>query len=750
MMSKYYKNIRYIILTLCLLPCMARGQELVHVMGDTTVCLSDSVVIGMGFRGDHEVVVRNVETELSYGDSAFLPDGVDCGEMGCRYRSAVTFDCFAPGATIGSVNDIRYIRLKMEHSFLGDLYINVTCPNGQKADILRFSNYSGTAIYSNCLSTLPASARGWNGPAYLNEDHAMLGVANTNDNQATPCEHNDYTNAPGTGWNYCWSDNTTKGYSYASNGGYVYRSDNQQYAYTTGTSATYRVDSSDVAAGSQFYHPDESFGNLVGCPLNGEWYIEVIDGVRQDNGYIFDWELALDEAFAGSNGSVAGYGLSGDSVRRVDDSTFVVYAPQGAVGDTVVEYHVSVYGTGGERVDTVLRVHYVPQLYRLVSGHYCAGDTLLVDELSITTTTHRIDTVLLPGIPCPITREIDVTFGASYEQYDTVGICNNQAYTYNGVDYGGPGDYEVHLMTTEDCDSNIHLTLYTVDAEFSVDPYISADGELWKKDTLLAGCAPYTVFLKDSSVAVSSRRWHTGDTGWFASEQLAHTYDSAGVYSITLAATSENGCRDTAVLRRAVYVYERPEAGFRWEMENPVMSHPTVMLYADEGEGLTDYTWAVQKANGGGSDTLFGQEVGYTWSMEGGNVFGDFPVTLIEVRHHRGPYGGPLDCYDTLEQTVTIVNDWLQFPNLVSPNGDGLNDKWEVVNLLECGAYSMNELWIYSAWGTLVYHAENITKKEDFWDPEATGSPDGTYYFRFMARSLYGIVKRNGSIEVVR
>ena len=83
-------------------------------------------------------------------------------------------------------------------------------------------------------------------------------------------------------------------------------------------------------------------------------------------------------------------------------------------------------------------------------------------------------------------------------------------------------------------------------------------------------------------------------------------------------------------------------------------------------------------------------------------------------------------------------------------NGDGTSDTWRVVNLLECGVYSMNEVWIYSAWGSLVYHAKNIAKEEDFWDPEQTGSPDGTYYFRFLAKSLYGSVKRNGMIEVVR
>ncbi len=107
-------------------------------------------------------------------------------------------------------------------------------------------------------------------------------------------------------------------------------------------------------------------------------------------------------------------------------------------------------------------------------------------------------------------------------------------------------------------------------------------------------------------------------------------------------------------------------------------------------------------------------------------------------------------CADTLEQTVTIVNDFLQFPNLVTPNGDGQNDRWIVVNLVEEGLYTMNEVWIFNQWGVQVFHAKNMRREEDFWDPNETNSPDGTYYYRFTARSEYGIVKHNGTIEVAR
>ena len=183
------------------------------------------------------------------------------------------------------------------------------------------------------------------------------------------------------------------------------------------------------------------------------------------------------------------------------------------------------------------------------------------------------------------------------------------------------------------------------------------------------------------------------------------------------------------------------------------MSHPTAQFspYGDstqENLASMSYRWNIQTS--GGYDSIWGESPVYTWSAEGGNVFGDFTVLLTAIQTYTGPYGEPTECEDTASAIITIVNDWLQFPNLVTPNGDGTNDTWKVVNMLECGLYSMNELWIYNKWGTLVYHVKNIAEESDFWDPEKTHSPDGTYFYRFSAKSMFGIVRTNGMIEVVR
>ena len=105
---------------------------------------------------------------------------------------------------------------------------------------------------------------------------------------------------------------------------------------------------------------------------------------------------------------------------------------------------------------------------------------------------------------------------------------------------------------------------------------------------------------------------------------------------------------------------------------------------------------------------------------------------------------------------------FLQFPSVVTPNGDGINDVFAIKNLVKdpnhCRCYENNVLSIYNRWGKRVYHKENILREEDFWDPDAVNAPDGTYFFYFAGRSFYDrrtdtfryVVRRSGSFEIMR
>ncbi len=781
------KNYIYIIILLIslLLPVHVTGQRIVSIDVDTVACMNDSVRIGIGYRGSNEVVVRNGETTLSRPGRAFLPDGVPCGTMGCSYRSAVTFTDFAPNAHISSVQDIKYVRLNIEHSYIGDIYIGINCPNGQSVSLM---NWSGTGS-SSCDDEVPTGRRSWNTGNNVSLT-TYLGQAYDYTDYGNKCDSNRSDNHPGVGWNYCWSNNTTSGYSYASGDGIIYRS---------GHSHGGIVDSSNVAAGTNFYKPNQNFSGLVGCPLNGQWYIEVIDAYSGDNGWIFDWELSLNPNLLPEEGVVTERVVYGDRVTAVNDSTYFVSAPEGAGNDTTVPYTVHIVGSGGDTIDSVVYVHYYPLYYTVVNDTLCSGDTARWQTFSYTSDTSFVvhltgengcdsvvevnytfrppvrtftfdtlcmgdtvlhartvltsDTLVIDSLRtdcgCDSLVERLFVFNPVYDTVDSLQYCRGSEFLYEGLDYGGPMTFDSPHRSVSGCDSMVHVNLSMIDSAFLLRLLISGDGEAWSEDTVITGCQPTEVWLADSTELEVWRMWLTGDGDTLTEAEASHLYDTTGVFDITLIAGSVNGCVDSITKKSTVWVYPNPTAAFDWEIKIPAIHDAqTQFKNLSEPRGL-DFLWEIE-TYGGGTDTSTKFEPHYRWGEPHENTAGDYRVQLVAYWTHLGPDTLTTVCTDTVSDTVTIVNDFLEFPSMVTPNGDGENDYWGVVNLLEAGVYSLNELWIYDRWGVLVYHVRNIYREEDFWDPNKTHAPDGTYYYRFAAMSSYGVVKRNGTIEVMR
>ena len=806
-------ELKYIIYTLIIMcVCVrAEAQRIVRVDVDTVACLHDTVRIGVGRTSASEVEVRDVLMTITRAERAFLPDGVSCPPYGCSYRSHVTFSGAGDGVTIRNVNDIKYVRLNIEHSYIGDLYIGVVCPTGRRASLM---NWSGNGS-SDCDDEVPTGCDSWASGSNVSGG-TYLGDAYDYSDYSYKCDSTRPSNAPGTGWDYCWSNNTASGYQYGSGDGRIYR---------TGNRNGYSIKASNAAQGRQFYKPDQSFTSLVGCPVDGTWYIEVIDAYSNDNGWVFEWELSLNEELVPEGGAMTGRTVLGDVVTQVNDSVWNVTSPANADSDTTIEYTVRVYGTGTPSMkDTVVRVHYFAQMETLVEDTLCAGETVnaswgpvaLSGDWSVddgeywdTTVVRRLasvhgcdsvvtehyafrapigskdtvlacqgDTILSAGTPqiavvtdttfidtlnaqcgCDSVVMMTVTFHDRYDIYDTLEYCRNEPFIYEGVDYGGPTEFVSMHQTVWKCDSTVYVKLNMIDSAFMPHLLLSGDGTHWGEDTLLMGCEPYRLWLKDTSLLVANREWTVASGLWTESstDSMWNTLlDTARVYCVTLVTTSVHGCRDTLTADSTVWVFAMPEASFGWVPLTPVLHDPTMTMrnsstagiYGQNGGEPLVWLWEIDGVSG--TDTSSEFEPVYTWDVEGVNPSGDHMVKLIAIQTHNGPDTLKWVCADTAENTVTVVNDWLQFPTLVTPNGDGINDRWEVVNLVDMGQYPMNEIWIYNEWGVKVFHAKNVTKHEEFWDPNETNSPDGTYFYHFLAKNQYGTVKWNGTIEVLR
>jgi len=166
--------------------------------------------------------------------TTFLPDG-----SGVSYSTSIVVDCYSSGQTITAASDIQNICLNMEHSYLGDLSMRIVCPNGQSMQLKTYPGGGGT---------------------YL----------------GNPID--DLTSGPGTGFTYCFTPAST---TLLVNGPTV----------TAGTPAW-----NSIQAGN--YMPVDPWSNLFGCPLNGNWTIQVTDNLFADDGYIFWWDINFNSSFS--------------------------------------------------------------------------------------------------------------------------------------------------------------------------------------------------------------------------------------------------------------------------------------------------------------------------------------------------------------------------------------------------------------------------------------------------------------------
>ena len=98
-------------------------------------------------------------------------------------------------------------------------------------------------------------------------------------------------------------------------------------------------------------------------------------------------------------------------------------------------------------------------------------------------------------------------------------------------------------------------------------------------------------------------------------------------------------------------------------------------------------------------------------------------------------------CSSDLISHSVIIELYVQFPNVFTPNGDGVNDKFEIVGLKPG---KENKLEVFNRWGKKIYESTNY--KND-WDGE--NYADGVYYFIFTLPQ--GIAEpTHGTVTIMR
>ena len=672
------------------------------------ICAGQQLDLSVGYDHLSSVQLDSIGSEqitsLGVTDTVFLPDGINCPPYGYYYRSYVNFTAFAPNATITSANDILYVRLKIEHSAIEDIRIKLYCPNGSSVRIV--------PDYQN---------DGWGGVTH--NFRTNLGLANRLQ-EVTTCDASQ--NPMGVAWNYVWSNNTTLGYQYANSPyGYCFEPQNVHVTanpYWDNSNGlgmySYVIDSTDVANMTQVYHPSQNFSNLVGCPLNGSWFIEVQDLWTNDNGYIHEWEMALDPHLLPQNWS---YTVNVDTTYIVGPGSNGMYV----IPDTAGTLYYTAY---------------------VIDEYGCSYDTIV--PLTVVSAPHPE-----LGEDFSLCHGDMITLDVDYDAPGTTYMWNTGDET-ESIIVLSEGTYIVNIVTTDDsaglsCSGrdSIHVaSLPNPNVDFAL------------SDT--SGCAPLvvrTTNLTSPAGLDCTYSWmilNEDGTLAYASlmEEPAFEIDDPGTYSIALWATSADGCRDSLFKWNYIHVHPQPVAEFT--------AVPEISLFQESNGTIEFQSYTdLNILNNEGTTILWDFDDGTTDSASISPThtyasWGDYNVTLS--------INSGFGCTSEITHTVTI-EDNLIFPNVITPNGDNLNDVFAIenlntnINLEDPDQYRSNELYIYDRWGKLVYKAKNydtvskdgqIMRGAQCFD--ALNLPDGVYYYSFYYKGKVKVVNYNGTLTVIR
>lgn len=726
------------------------------------ICQSDSILVDVGYEGDNaRLILQQIvfhKTESKINDSkTFIPDGPNC-PVQC-YSAPVFFSEFPQGRTVQSAADICSICINYEHEFMGDYRLSIVCPTGVEA-VLKFGNPTyDVGVPANFPDRNNYGSGNYTGYPYGGNNH------HTYDGTGGSAYCDSINNMFGEGLDYCFSRNSdyilvdgrtadlpvfnTSVPSYMGANNYMIPVTNHVFqtipapyaqAGTTAAPATFETKKpSDHENKLDYYTPYSDFSELVGCPLNGEWNIRVCDYWPSDNGWVFSWGMDICNISAGAG---CEYQVGIDSIEWEPNPAHSNILPDGSYQGLTVNY-IDEFGGFVKSIDTA---GVFPLLLHVYDEFGCRWDTVtdvtIIREpqprLGNDTTLCNVQTIVLDA------RD---RFAA------------NQNYTYvwepsgdttptvqTSMNTGGDITYYVEVQNHTTAGLVCHAR-DTIVVRNSPTPVPNIDAGIYP----LEGCEPYTIHLVNNSLHGATYLWDFGDGTTSTQKDVTHTYP-AGNYDVKYYVYSDGGCADSLLMPDLVHVFYSPQAAFNWDPVYPTVLNPTILFHnlTQPDVEENNYFWEIQydRDNPYSFHTMRDVNPTFTWTSADSDVSGSYLIRLIARTDNFSQTGRPFQCADTAETTLLIVNDYLQFPNVVTPNGDGINDRFVIGNLVTGFAYPINSLDIYNRWGARVYHVENISSEDDFWDP--SDLPAGTYYYRFVARGYTGNVDHNGTIEVVK
>lgn len=252
----------------------------------------------------------------------------------------------------------------------------------------------------------------------------------------------------------------------------------------------------------------------------------------------------------------------------------------------------------------------------------------------------------------------------------------------------------------------------------------------------LEGCAPLDVSLHvDQPYPGATYHWFTGRNDREGQEHVVfETYPESGVYTVSLTATSPQGCTSQSVAEEPLAVYA-VTSRFEVSPTKPSSTNSTV-FFNSTSTGGEEWRWTIDSA-------LVSTERNFRYRFpeeEGG----EYEVCLVTL--------GGSGCVDTACRIITVDGQPHFFvPNAFTPDGDGLNDLfYPQMVYVDVRNY---RFWIVDREGNVVFETNDVDGK---WNGSQGRSeyfaPPGVYVWHIVADIPESTerVYRTGRVTLIR
>ncbi|MFN5621855.1 MAG: gliding motility-associated C-terminal domain-containing protein [Flavobacteriales bacterium] len=601
-----------------------------------TTEFSDSTETGFGNESPNGTSETWIEdNSVVFDNGIYIPDN-----QGCLYTEIV-FNQFG-GAVVNDISDFSSIYFNMEHSFVGDILINIICPSGEVMSI--FPETAGSGV--------------------------NLGIPDQADN-----------GVPGTGFDYVFTPDATQTWlDYLNNGG-----------------------ATPIPAGD--YAPDGSFADLIGCPLNGTWQLEVCDVVGADDGFVFEFGISFNASFypdvlqftpVVGNGCDSSYWVEPNALTTIGpDCDWAIFDPT-TPGNYTFEYRV-VNDFGCEFTQSISVTAIAPPDVNAADVPLCTGQQnqlQAIIENAVENAPYAYSWSPTTGLSSPVVANPTVS-----------NVSDVTTYTVT-----------VTAIGLDNCAGSDEATV------FLVEPLVDTPSPQYNcfatfPDTLYSAQqlnpdAVYTWYMNDELM--------TGEFG----DSLVVSNDAH--YQLVV---QDLACNTTDT----VNYYIAPPLVIEDRIMKPCAETLPVDIIADDQNQSVIWNWTYYSslsnyANGNPVDTLL--------QAQQANIGVNPGVYVINVEQEHCEETGTIVIRFEPEECELII------PNIMTPDGDGRNDTFDVTSIRR---YPGSSIQIFNRWGVMVYEDTDYNGK---WS--ADGLADGVYYYIVGLKTNDGVDYYRGDLTILR